>query len=363
MVYYLLVYIPVISFLLAVALVPLVMRMALRWGVVDKPGERKIHHTPKPLLGGVAFYTSFMLVVMGPIAVTLLLKDNGAFREQFPEMIRRLPHLLEVLPRLLLILGTSSGMMVVGICDDVFKTSFSYKWKFLGQLIAATVLVMGGIRTEFMPREWLDILISIVWIVGITNSFNLLDNMDGLSAGVATIAGMVFFFITFIQGQIFMAAILAALTGAVAGFLIYNFNPARLFMGDSGSLFIGFIFGALTLLSSYRIPGSRSLMPVIMPVLILSIPLYDTFSVMFIRWREKRPIYIGDNSHFSHRLVALGFTQRGTVLFIYLVALCVGCGAALLPYIPVWGSVLVLIQTIIIYILITALMVISMKNK
>ena len=126
-----------------------------------------------------------------------------------------------------------------------------------------------------------------------------------------------------------MAFILITLAGSVLGFLGYNFKPSRLFMGDSGSLFLGFMFGAFTLEGSYPVATSQSLIPVIMPVVILSIPLYDTFSVIFIRLREKRSVFVGDNSHFSHRLVALGFSERGTVLFIYLVAICVGCGAAL----------------------------------
>jgi len=356
-------YVFLASFLLAVGLVPIVMRLASRWNIVDKPGVRKIHSTPKPLLGGLAIYLAFMIVVAGPIALAVAFGDQAWLSERLPWLVSRMPRLIQVLPKLLLILGCGTLMMIVGVCDDAMKDRFSYKWKFVGQIVAAILLVAGGVRTEFMPGHALDVVVSVLWVVGITNSFNLLDNMDGLSAGVAVVAALVFFCATWFQGQIFMALILMTLAGSASGFLIYNFKPSKLFMGDSGSLFLGFMFGALTLAASYRIPQGSSLLPVAMPVVILSVPLYDTFSVILIRMMEKRPVFVGDKSHFSHRLVALGFSERGAVLLIYLIGLCVGCGALLLPYIPVWGSILVMVQTVMVYLLITALMVVSMKNK
>ena len=156
---------------------------------------------------------------------------------------------------------------------------------------------------------------------------------------------------------------LITLTGACLGFLIYNFNPSKIFMGDGGSLFLGFIFGTLTVTGSYVVPTSGSLLPVVIPVLVLSIPLYDTFSVIFIRWREKRPLFIGDKKHFSHRLVELGMSHKNAVLFIYLVCLCVGIPAILLPYLSVGASLLVLVQAVIIYTLITILIAIGKQNQ
>jgi UDP-GlcNAc:undecaprenyl-phosphate GlcNAc-1-phosphate transferase len=169
------------------------------------------------------------------------------------------------------------------------------------------------------------------------------------------IAAMLLFGIAVLQGQIFFAMILLALVGSCLGFLCHNFYPSKLFMGDSGSLFLGFMFGALTVMGSYVVRSSSSLLPVIMPILILSIPLYDTFSVMFIRWREGRPLFLGDKRHFSHRLLELGMSHRGTVIFIYLVSLCVGSTATLLPYVSVAGNIIILAQAVIVYTLITIL--------
>jgi UDP-GlcNAc:undecaprenyl-phosphate GlcNAc-1-phosphate transferase len=231
------------------------------------------------------------------------------------------------------------------------------------QAIIALTVAVTGVRTHFMPTEWLNIAVTTFWIIGITNGFNLLDNLDGLTAGIAVISAVVLFGIASVQGQVFFAFVLIALAGASFGFLLHNFYPSKLFMGDSGSLFLGYMFGTLTVMGSYVVTSSASLMPVVMPLLILSIPLYDTFSVMFIRYREGRPLFIGDKCHFSHRLLDLGMSHRGTVIFIYLVNLCIGLAATLLPYVSVMGNILIIIQTIIIYMLITILIIMGRRNR
>jgi UDP-GlcNAc:undecaprenyl-phosphate GlcNAc-1-phosphate transferase len=203
----------------------------------------------------------------------------------------------------------------------------------------------------------------VLWITGMANSFNLLDNMDGLSAGVAVISAALLWMMAALQGQVFFGLMLAALAGSASGFLHFNFHPAKCFMGDSGSLFLGYHFGVLTVLGSYVVPGSASHLPVVVPILVLSIPLYDTFSVMFIRWREGRPLFLGDKRHFSHRLVELGLSHRGAVIFIYLVCFGVGCIALLLPYLTLAGSMIVLVQAFIVYSLITILITMARRNK
>jgi UDP-GlcNAc:undecaprenyl-phosphate GlcNAc-1-phosphate transferase len=199
-------------------------------------------------------------------------------------------------------------------------------------------------------------------VVGITNAFNLLDNMDGLSAGIAIIAAAIFLMITAAQAQIFSAMIFALLAGAIFGFLLHNFYPAKIFMGDTGSLFLGYLLAALSITSSYVVPTSVNLLPVLTPLLILSLPIFDTLSVMFIRYKEGRPLFTGDRRHFSHRLVELGMSERGAVIFIYLVALSVGVAASLLPYLPLWGQILVLLQTVAIYTMITILMHVAKRR-
>jgi len=343
------------TFTLSYLLMPLLTRLALRWNVVDKPGQRKIHQKSKPLLGGVGIFSSFFLVVVGNILGFEILRRANGIPASLQTMVRVSPMLSAVLPKLVLILAGGFLIHLLGLLDDVFKEELSYKLKFVVQIAVVLIVAFAGVRTSFMPGRTLDVLITTLWIVGITNSFNLLDNLDGLTAGISVISAAIFFAIAVLQGQIFFAFILAALAGTSFGFLLRNFHPSKLFMGDSGSLFLGYIFGALSVTGSYVVDSSASHLPVLMPILVLSIPLYDTFSVMFIRWREGRPLFLGDKRHFSHRLLELGMSHRNAVVFIYLVSFCVGIAAVLLPYVSLAASVLLLTQAVIVYVLITIL--------
>jgi UDP-GlcNAc:undecaprenyl-phosphate GlcNAc-1-phosphate transferase len=189
-------------------------------------------------------------------------------------------------------------------------------------------------------------VVTLVWLVGITNAFNLLDNMDGLSAGVAFVASSTLLINAWALGEFFISLILLAFMGALLGFLLYNFQPASIFLGDCGSLFIGYVMASLTLLERYVSNASSTLFPVLMPVVVLAVPLTDTATVMWIRFREKRPLYVGDSRHLSHRLVSLGYSQRSAVLFLYLTTFCLGLGAASLTHAGLWQSVMILLQTV-----------------
>ena len=359
---YIYLYIFLASLSLSYLLVPIIRKLALRFDIIDHPGERKVHQKVKPLLGGLAIYLAFTVVVLGSIAGLLLLGKHPLGGHLLSEMISQIPRLLLVLPKLLALLLGGTIMAFIGILDDVKGVNFSPKLKFAGQIICALVLVGFGVHTTFMPSYLLNALITVLWIVGISNSFNLLDNMDGLSGGTCLISSLLFFLVAHIQGQFFTALILLALSGAVLGFLRYNFFPSRIFMGDTGSLFIGFILGSLTIITSYVTKESTSLLPVVMPILILGVPLFDTFSVIYIRLASGRPIFKGDKCHFSHRLCDLGMSQVQAVLFIYAVAICVGLSALLLPTLNGWESILVLIQAGVIFGLIVVLMVVGKKN-
>ncbi|NUO80532.1 undecaprenyl/decaprenyl-phosphate alpha-N-acetylglucosaminyl 1-phosphate transferase [candidate division KSB1 bacterium] len=347
-------------FLLALGLslwfVPYARRLAIKLRVIDLPHERKVHEGIRPRLGGLAIYAAFMLALGLQLAGFFLWKNAAWFVERFPVLAAQAEMLVQALPRLGIILLGATIMLVLGFIDDRRGLGFSYKIKFAAQFLAAGVLLLGGISTTFMPVAWMNYLITIFWVVGITNAFNLLDNMDGLAAGVALIASFMFVIITVAQAQFFSAMILCLLAGAVAGFLYHNFYPAKIFMGDTGSHFIGYMLATLSITSSYVVPESVNLLPALMPLLILSLPIFDTLSVIVIRVKEHRPIFQGDRRHFSHRLVDLGMSQRGAVVFIYLVAGCIGLAAALLPYLPLWGQILVLLQTVLIYVMITILM-------
>ena len=351
------------SLVISAVIIPLMMRLAIRWNVLDEVGERKVHRTAKPLLGGVAILIGFFVTVIGNVAAFSVCSRSEWFVARLPALLRFYPYLNAVLPKLTVILAGGFLMHLLGLADDIWKERLSVRFKFLVQILIISGVALAGVRVEFMPYRWLDLLITIVWIVGMTNSFNLLDNMDGLTAGVSIICGGLLFVIAVLQAQVFFAFLLAALAGGCLGFLFYNFYPSRLFMGDSGSLFLGYMFGVLTVTGSYVVPQSVSHIPIVVPILVLSIPLYDTFSVIFIRWREKRPLFVGDKKHFSHRLVELGMTHRGAVIFIYLVSLCVGLVALMLPYISREGMIVVLVQSVIIYILITILISVGTQNQ
>lgn len=342
--------------------VPLARGLAFRLNMIDHPEGRKAHVQPRPLLGGMAIYAAFTLTLLVQIIGFMLCNDSRWFSTRFAFLAEQSRHFLEVLPRLLAIWGGGTMMVILGFVDDRRGAGFSYKIKFAMQIVAAGLLVIAGVRTDFMQSVPLNALVTIAWVIGITNAFNLLDNMDGLSSGIALIAATIFFIITAVQAQVFSAMIFVLFSGGVLGFLVHNFYPAKIFMGDTGSLFLGYVLAALAITSSYVVPQSANLLPVLSPLLILSLPIFDTLSVMFIRWREGRPLFVGDRRHFSHRLVELGMSQRGAVVFIYLVALSIGAAAALLPYLPLWGQILVLLQTVAIYAMITILMYVANRR-
>ena len=288
------------SFLLSSLLVPVMMQLAFRFDVLDHPGYHKTHVNVHPLLGGGAIFTTFMLVILTGFIVIKLAFIGGL--SQFPAFQKALmsqwPVAMAALPRLAGLLLGGTLMFMLGLFDDIRGVGFSYKLKFAAQIFAAGLVVISGTRLEFLPHPVLNIFVTMLWIVGITNSFNLLDNMDGLSSGVAAIIATILGVLTIQQGQYFSALLLLTLSGAALGFLIYNFHPSKIFMGDAGSLFIGFTLAVMTVSTSYVTPQSVSQLPIVVPILVLGVPLFDTFSVMLIRWRERRPLFVGDNSHF-----------------------------------------------------------------
>ena len=327
------------------ALVPLSTRAAYFFGVLDHPGPRKLHGGAIPRLGGVAIFVSFTAVVLlGYAAALPALLESSSARSHVGAAIAMLREAPTVKVRLMGLLAGGAIVFGVGLADDVFGGRFPVALKAAGQILAAGILVAAGVRTSFMPGETLNVIVTMVWIVGMTNAFNLLDNMDGLSAGVALIASAVFLVNAWALGEFFISLLLLAFIGCLIGFLLYNSHPASVFLGDCGSLFIGYVIASLTLLERYVSHASSTLFPVLMPVLVLAVPIMDTATVVMIRLREGRPIYVGDRRHLSHRLVALGFSTRQAVLFIYLLTLSLGLGAVNLSDATPGQSALILVQ-------------------
>ena len=324
------------SFILSYFLTPLMSWIALKFNIIDRPGHRKIHTEPKPRTGGIAIYLSFLIIFY--FAHKFRFFTRG-FENEFVGLL----------------IG-SSIVFFVGIVDDIKQLN---AWvKLVGQILASLVLVLYGIRISlFIPNVYVNSIVTILWVVGITNSFNLLDNMDGLSAGVAGISSLTFFLVYGRQGIVDLNILMIILIGSLIGFLRYNFHPARIFMGDAGSLFIGFILGGTAAIGSYLKGSLLTHLPVITPLLILGVPIFDTLSVMYIRWRQHRSIFSADKSHFSHRLVTLGMTQTQAVLFIYLVSFCVGISSILLPRIGRGDAIVILVQALVVFAIIVLLMI------
>jgi len=236
-----------------------------------------------------------------------------------------------------------------GLIDD--RVMLDWKPRLAVQLILATLLAVLGARvTLFWPFNfpWLGGALTVLWVMGLTNAFNFLDNMDGLAAGVGLIAALLFAAAQIAVQSLFVPAVLLVLVGALAGFLVHNRYPARLFMGDAGSNFLGFMLGALTVAGTYyRYDGNRNYSPfsVFAPLLVMAVPLYDAASVIVIRIREGRSPFQGDRRHFSHRLVERGLTPPQAVRTINLVTLASGLGALLLHQLDLAGAAVVLAQT------------------
>jgi UDP-GlcNAc:undecaprenyl-phosphate GlcNAc-1-phosphate transferase len=271
---------------------PLARHIAPRLGIMDQPSARKLHYRPIPRMGGLAIFAAVMLAL-------IFLRDQRNF-DQFVS-----------------ILLAASLVSFLGLWDD--RWGLRPMVKLLGQFVAALLLLATGIKVALpYTPQWADVLITLLWLVGVTNAFNLLDNMDGLSGGVAAIAAAFFVLMSAFSGQYLVGALSAAVLGACLGFLFYNYNPATIFMGDSGALFIGFMLAAIGI--KLRFPDNVTFVTWMIPVLVLGLPLFDTALVTISRLRRGlNPLTTPGKDHVSHRLVMMNMTQREAVLTLYLV--------------------------------------------
>jgi UDP-GlcNAc:undecaprenyl-phosphate GlcNAc-1-phosphate transferase len=299
---------------LACWLTPHLREAAIRFGIVDRPdGRLKTHREPVAYLGGLAIYLAFLLA----IAVTF----------RFSE------------PVLGVLLG-GSIVVILGLIDDLGQLG---PWtKLAGQLVAVSVLIKSGIHVKLVfIHPALALAISVVWLLAVTNAFNLIDVMDGLSAGTAAIAALVLLVVADLGGSRTSAMLLAGLAGACLGFLRYNFEPARIYMGDTGSLFIGLVLGALTMDLAYT---KRHHLGAVAPGLILGLPLFDMLFVMYVRYRRGLPVMLGSPDHVALRLRRWRLTTRQTVLVSYGATGALGLVALAMIELPVAtaGSLLAL---------------------
>ena len=283
------------SFAFSLALTPLVRLLARRWGAVASPKADRWHKKPTAMLGGIAIFGS----VVGTSLLFVPLSTNSW-----------------------VVIGSSSFLFALGLVDDVLNTK-PYQ-KLIAQIMGSAFVIYYGLRLEWTSSVMVNMAITIFWLIGITNAVNLLDNMDGLAAGIAAIAST-FLAISFAtNGQPTEALMLAVFAAALTGFLIYNSNPASIFMGDCGSMFIGFFLASTALMSATG-GRSRSFIPVLaVPILVLFIPIFDTTFVTVLRKLSGRSASQGGRDHTSHRLVALGMSERRAVWMLYGLAVLSG---------------------------------------
>jgi UDP-GlcNAc:undecaprenyl-phosphate GlcNAc-1-phosphate transferase len=289
-----------LSLVFAMYWTPVIAKAALQLGIVDQPdGELKHHTRSTPYLGGLVVFISFLLTV-------------GVLTDFEQETLG------------LLLSGTI--VLMVGLIDDFGAMNVSQK--LLGQTLAALVLVKSGvfIRLEFVPW-YLAFPLTVLWILAVTNAFNIIDVLDGLAAGVAGIAALVIAVANVVAGRDSFAFLCVVLAGAALGFLRYNFHPARIYLGDAGSLFLGFMLAALSMNAGYT---RVNLVAVIAPVLILGIPLFDLAFVMYVRWRKRLPVTQGSPDHFALRLRRCQLSVRETAITAYVAGAILGSAALLM---------------------------------
>lgn len=331
-------------------------RASPRWGLVDRPGERKVHTSPTPLGGGLAIWLGLVLpFAAGEAALLLWHSDPERFERWLAAwpgggFIRPyLPGLWAQSADLWLLLSLATAMMVLGLIDD--RRGLDWRLRLGAQTLAAILVVfVRGWKLSLVPG-WPIVagLFSVVWIVAIVNSFNMLDNMDGLSAGVGAIAaGMLAAVMLLVPDphtrlpHLFIAGFLLVLGGSLVGFLWHNRPPARLFMGDAGSYFLGFSLATIAMVATYA-GGDLPRHAILAPICVLAVPLYDLVTVVAIRLRQRRSPFQADRSHFSHRLVELGLTKTQAVLTIYLLTATCGLGALLLHEVDQVGAVMIVL--------------------
>ncbi len=326
----------------------LIRRWSMAHGFVDRPGGHKGHSAPVALGGGVAV----TLAVVAPIVAGVWAASAIQSRPSITPPAALAAHVDGIVAKTPAALAISAGaciLCVLGLIDDRRPLP-------AGLRLVIHVLVAGALVVGFELRMLSHLPyaasagLSILWILTLTNSFNFLDNMDGLACGVAAIAAGVFAAAALLAGQVFVPTLCLLLAGALIGFLPFNLHPARIYVGDAGSTVIGMLLAVFTILTSYVDPrlGPRPF-GVVTPLVVMAVPLYDTASVFFLRWRSGAPIWRGDRRHFSHRLVRRGMSVPRAVLVIWLATLVTALPALMLPRVESWLEATVILgQTVLV---------------
>ncbi len=328
------------SFLISFLLTKLIRNIATNLKILDLPNERKIHKKPVPLLGGLAIYVSFVITIFLNFSFSIELKG-------------------------VIIGGTI--ILLIGLMDDI--KHLAAKWKLLGQVVASCTLILCGVKLSFLPSTWWgiggEVLLTIIWIVGITNAVNFFDGMDGLATGLIAIGSLSFFVVAQITGQQYLGFLTIALSGSCLGFLKFNFKPASIFLGDAGSTFLGFTLAGIAIMGGWAEKNPKVALS--LPILVLSVFIFDMIYITIARVFKgvvrsfKEWIEYTGKDHLHHRLATLGFNETQTVLLIYLIAACLGISGINLRASEDLRVYLEFIQAFFIFIIIVILMISGSK--
>jgi UDP-GlcNAc:undecaprenyl-phosphate GlcNAc-1-phosphate transferase len=313
------------AFFVTLIAIPIWTRWCLKIGLIDEPGKRKIHQTPIPLAGGLGVLTGILVPIM-LVALALRLSPQHFSTSGLPLLEhgfnRRSLELFGILLGMI-------GVVVLGCVDDKYELNAIIK--FLGQFIIAFIVAACGLRISmFVPNLLFNYGITILWIITVINAFNFMDNMNGLCSGLGALGALYFAIIAGIDGQYLVALMAFLVFGALVGFLPYNFPRAKAFLGDAGSHLVGYALAVLAILPHFYNKRHPRQFAILIPLLVLAVPLVDLVWVVVLRSYLRKPFYIGDNNHLSHRLVRLGLKNVQAVMLIWLLAAAIGMFAFLL---------------------------------
>ena len=304
--------------LISYVLTPYIRKIAFRIGAIDRPDNRKVHKKIMPRLGGLAIYIAFVIAVAAS---------------------------LEFSQDIIGIMAGGTVIAAVGVLDD--KYQLPARLKLLGQIFAAAILVLFGIQIEWVNNplggyfylDYLSVPFTVFWVVAMTNVVNLIDGLDGLAAGVSAIASLTVLLVAAQMGYYHVAVMTAALAGGIIGFIRYNFNPATIFMGDTGSMFLGYMLAAVSVYGAVKTAATVAL---IVPAIALGLPIMDTAFAIMRRYSNGHPIFQPDKGHLHHRLLAMGMNQRQAVLLMYGITAALSIGAVLwAEFDGFWASVII----------------------
>jgi UDP-GlcNAc:undecaprenyl-phosphate GlcNAc-1-phosphate transferase len=332
--------------------------------LVAQPTQNRYHRTVIPLGGGIAIFGTISIIILTAILMVKFLIAPGYLDWLGSSVTVHTEGFISKISQLLIILVVVFFLFILGLWDD--KKHLSPSFKLVAEFVIAIIAAFFvDIRFElFIESKIVTSILSAVWIVLIINAFNFLDNMDGASAGIAVIISCILLTAAALSGQVFVGSLILVFIGTLCGFLVFNFPPAKIFMGDAGSLVVGFFVALLTVRTTYYHQAqSGAWYPVFMPLLVTAVPLYDFISVTLLRISQGKSPFIGDTQHFSHRLKRRGLSDTQTVLTLYLATLCTGLGTIFLYQVNLAGAILIIIQTVMILSIVAILETISHNDK